>query len=103
MRRLFTFVSAPSLLLCLAAGVLWGRSYSVHDRLGVSLKTGRHTLRSSLGRLVLAGPPPPGAPGAEAAARALFLRMSATDYRWDEWHQSRPGRKVSAWTCSPTS
>ena len=32
-RRLFTFYSAASLLVCLLVGVLWVRSYAVHDTL----------------------------------------------------------------------
>ena len=42
-RRLFTVCSAASLLLCVAACVLWARSYSVADRFLVNGSRWRHT------------------------------------------------------------
>jgi hypothetical protein len=60
---LFTITTTISLLLCIAAAVLWWRSWR-HAPLGedrfswVSGNIERLTLRSTQGRLVLYGPPP---------------------------------------------
>src|SRR5688572_1221582 len=53
-RRLFTLLSALSLLLCGAVVVLWVRSYSVADRFQRQNKSGRVQLISSYGTLSVA-------------------------------------------------
>src|SRR4051794_30420567 len=61
LRRLFTIVSALSLLLLLATCVLWVRSYghptNGEDQASVVWRGSRHTLRSSGGALTWFRPP----------------------------------------------
>ena len=72
LRRLFTLLSAVSLLLCVGVCVLWVRSYrnvpptaDAADRASWLYQGDRHTARSDHGRVTWYAPPtpPPNAPG----------------------------------------
>jgi hypothetical protein len=72
LRRLFTVLSALSLLLCVATAVLWARAgLGKTARVGVLTGGGRFALRFDRDRLRLIGPPP--AMPAEQEARAWEL------------------------------
>jgi hypothetical protein len=75
--RLFTFASAVSLLLCIAAAVLWWRSWhhapQYEDRISWLKGNGdRLTVRSERGRIVLYVPP------GDARARQVIASQATT-------------------------
>jgi hypothetical protein len=57
-RRLFTLLSAVSLLLCVATCELWLRSYGGEQRLSLVVRGDRYTVRLNDGRVILVAPPP---------------------------------------------
>src|SRR5215208_3981531 len=84
LRRLFTMLSVMSLLLCVAAVVLWVRSYRVHQRLGYSARDARYTLHLDGGRLRLTRPPPSDPAGeARLESDCRELRNQHLDWRDD--------------------
>jgi hypothetical protein len=96
LRRLFTFASALSLLLCAATGVLWVRSYHHGDHMGRIVHSARYTLRSEHGALVLYAPPPElkaKAQNSDALAGAILSEkiqwLFHRDYRG--FFSSKPG------------
>ena len=107
-RRLFTLCSAASLLLCVAIGVLWVRSYSPlrtadPDELGIlhPAEPVRYTLRSAGGTMTVLGPPKGSqAPNARAAAAAVAAIRNGElawtlarndDGTYSRWHTPRDG------------
>jgi hypothetical protein len=79
-RRLFTLLSALSLVVFAATCVLWVRSYSRPARLSVGTARGRLTLHSDHGRLGLARPPDPGPD--DARATAFVAGLTNDDIEW---------------------
>ena len=100
LRRLFTFASAASLVLCAATVVLWVRSALGTDRVAARVGQARFTLRSVPGHLVLLGPP------AAVAASGLpepTFRRSVERLRNDEILVGFDPGSGSTWGCSTGS
>jgi hypothetical protein len=51
LRPIFTILSALSLVLCVATGAMWTRSYWVHDKLGWSGDVHQVIMQSAMGRI----------------------------------------------------
>jgi hypothetical protein len=82
-RRLFTVLSALSLLLGVAVGVLWGRARLGNTaRVGALTSGGRYVLRFDRDRLTLIGPPPAMPAEQEARAWELAGKIRNTDIGW---------------------
>jgi hypothetical protein len=96
-RRLFTILSALSLLLCVATTVLWVRS-NRHESMGqdtwswLSKAGPRYTVRSDSGRIALVVPP-----AYNPAARPVFSRRTKADL--DTFQSTARGYKTwpSVW------
>src|SRR5690242_10801476 len=85
-RHLFTLAAGASAVLCVAACVLWVRSYKSPDRFSAPRGSDRYTVVSAAGRLTLFGPPPPaGDPEARRAAADTVARLNNDQIRWDGW------------------
>lgn len=81
MPRRSMILSGLSLLLCVAAAVLWVRSYRVHSRVGVSTSRARYTLHSDHGRVTLTGPPSRGPE--DALAWQMARRINNDEVLWE--------------------
>src|SRR3954468_20813787 len=82
---LLTLASAVSLLLFIATAAAWAFRYRAHGRLSFRLPTGRYTLRSHEGRLVLFAPPARATAATgddQAAAAEVVSRMRNADAGW---------------------
>jgi hypothetical protein len=85
-RVAFNGSAALSLLLCVALVVMWFRSFRSDARLvGVSTASGRYTIKSSFGRIVLAGPKKTGrAAGVhDSTFRELAAQACNDDITWN--------------------
>jgi hypothetical protein len=82
-RHLFTLGSGVSLLLCVAAGVLWVRSYDHAQRWGRAIGSRRYTATSALGTVVLAVPPqPPADPALRRRVEQLLADVRLDQFFW---------------------
>lgn len=85
MCRLFTLLSALSLLLCAGTCALWARSNRSEDRASRVMRGSRYTLASSHGRVTLFGPPAVpviALPAADADAN-LAAALRNEDIEWN--------------------
>ena len=81
-RHAFTALAALSLLLCLAACVLWVRSYWAGDRVSAILGGQRHAIRSEAGGITIYAPPTMINSAASRRAQDLVAAMTNRDLQW---------------------